>query len=133
MISVAITAALRADDPTIGVNIKAPSSGGFRTWTDAEIEQFEAAHPIGTRARLAFALLLYTGQRRGDVIRMGRQHVRGGYLRVVQQKTGAALEIPLHPALQEILAAHPAEQMTILVAAAGKPFSAPGFTAWFRA
>jgi len=133
MISVAILAGLRSDDPTVGVNIKAPSSGGFRTWTDDEVEQFEAAHPIGSRARLAFGLLLYSGQRRGDVIRMGRQHVRGGYLRVTQQKTGVTLEIPLHPALGEILNAHPAEHMTFLVTVAGKPFSAQGFTAWFRA
>jgi integrase len=61
-------------------------SEGFHSWTVSEIEQFERHHPIGSRARLAFALLLYTGQRRGDVIRMGPQHVRGG----------AVLAIPVH-------------------------------------
>lgn len=111
MINVAIVAGLRADDPTAGIRIKARQSSGFRTWTDAEITQFQAAHPIGTRARLAFGLLLYSGQRRGDVIRMGRQHVRDGFMRVDQQRTGIALEIPLHPALVEILAAQlPLEQ-----------------------
>jgi hypothetical protein len=52
-----------------------------------------------SRARLALALLLYTGQRRGDVIRMGAQHVRGGTLYVKQEKTGAELAIPMHPDL----------------------------------
>jgi integrase len=108
MIGVAIVAGLRADDPTAGIRIKARRSSGFLTWTDAEIAQFEAAHPVGSRARLAFGLLLYTGQRRGDVIKMDRQHVRDGFMRVVQQKTGIALEIPMHTALAEILAAHPA-------------------------
>jgi integrase len=76
LIAVAIGAGLRGDDPTQGIRVKARDTGGFRTWTEEEIAQFEAAHPIGTRARLAFGLLLYTAQRRGDVIRMGRQHVR---------------------------------------------------------
>ena len=132
MMSVAIAAGLRPDDPTVGIRIKVPKSLGFRTWSEKDITQFEAAHPIGTRARLAFGLLLYTGQRRSDVIRMGRQHVRDGHIVVRQQKTGAALEIPLHPYLTEILAAHVADHLTFLTTAAGKPFSAQGFTAWFR-
>ena len=55
---------------------------GYHRWTESEIEQFEAQHMIGSRARLAFALLLYTGQRRSDVVRMGRQHIRDGALQV---------------------------------------------------
>lgn len=51
MIAVAIVAGLRDDDPTHGVRVKARDTGGFRTWTEEEIAQFEAAHPIGTRAR----------------------------------------------------------------------------------
>ena len=43
-------------------------------WTDAEIAEYEARHPIGSKARLALALLLYTGQRRSDVVTMGRPH-----------------------------------------------------------
>jgi integrase len=49
------------------------------------IAQYEAYHAIGTKARLAFALGYFTMQRRGDVIRMGRQHIRsGGELHVTQ-------------------------------------------------
>jgi integrase len=129
---VAIMAGLRDDDPTQGVRVKVRSTGGFRSWTEEEIAQFEAAHPIGTRARLAFALLLYTAQRRGDAIRMGRQHVRDGFIAVRQQKTGASLQIPICPELQEVLAAHPVTSMTFLTTAAGAPFTANGFTDWFR-
>jgi hypothetical protein len=46
--------------------------------------------PTRSRARLALALLLYTGQRRGDVIRMEAQQVRGGIIYVKQEKTGRA-------------------------------------------
>src|SRR5215472_12374823 len=78
-------------DPTANVKLGAIKGDGFHTWTDDEIEQFEAHHPIGTKPRLAFALLLYTAQRRSDVIRMGRQHIRqtpeGPALYVKQRKT----------------------------------------------
>ena len=80
---------LRADDPTRDVKAIRTRSGGYHSWTDEEIARFEDRHPVGTRARLALALLLYTGQRRGDVIRMGAQHIRGGAIHLTQEKTGA--------------------------------------------
>ena len=58
--------------------------------------QSEKRHEIGSRARPAFALLLYTAQRRSDVVRMGWQHVQGEAAAVRQDKTGAALLIPIH-------------------------------------
>src|SRR5215831_9778804 len=75
----------RRDDPTVNIKLRAIKSDGFHTWTNDEIAQFEAHHPIGTKPRLALALLLYTIQRRGDVVRMGRQHIRDGSLYVTQQ------------------------------------------------
>jgi integrase len=128
-------AALRAGlcdaDPTAGIRVKVRSTAGLRTWTEDEIAQFEAAYPMGSRARLAFALLLYTGQRRGDVIRMGRQHVRAGFLTVRQSKTGATVVIPLHPELRTILERSGADHLTFLTTATGKPFTGGSFTNWF--
>jgi integrase len=133
VVAVAIAIGLRSSDPTLGIrNPKVRDTGGFKTWTEEHIAQFEVAYPIGSRARLAFALLLYTAQRRGDIIRMGRQHIRDGFIRVRQQKTGTELEIPLLPDLQEVLAAHPAEHLTFLTTKMGRPFVANGFTCWFR-
>jgi integrase len=77
-------------------------------------------------------LLLYAAQRRSDVIRMGRQHARDGLIHVRQQKTGVPLTIPVHPALAEVLEATPSDHLTFLTTATGKPFSAAGFTNWFR-
>jgi hypothetical protein len=51
----------------LGVKPYKTEGGGFHSWSESEIAQFEARHPIGTRARLAFALLLYRAQRRADV------------------------------------------------------------------
>lgn len=130
VVTVALRAGLCDADPTAGIRIRIRSTGGFRTWTEDDIAQFESFYPIGSRARLAFALLLYTGQRRGDVIRMGRQHVKGGVLTVHQAKTGVTVAIPIHPALQAALAA--SEHLTFLTTATGKPFTGQGFTNWFR-
>jgi integrase len=128
----AITAGLRADDPTIGVRAPKYRSAGFYTWTEEDIAAFEARHPKGTQARLAFALLLYTAQRRADVVRMGRQHVREGLLSVTQAKTGTTLAIPLHPELRAVLEATPAENMSFLVTREGKPFHPDAFSHWFK-
>src|SRR5262249_14152781 len=80
--------------------------GGFHPWTTSEVEQYEKCHPIGSTARLALALLLYTGQRRSDVVLFGRQHVRSGWLLFTQQKNRnrrpIKLELPVLPVLQRI-------------------------------
>ena len=63
---------------------------------------------VGTKARLALALLLYLGVRRGGVVTLGRQHVKDGWLRIVPQKTRHKRqdisEKPILPELAEIFA-----------------------------
>ena len=110
----ALETGLREDNPTMDVKLPRLKTDGYHSWTEAEIEQFEAYHGPGTRARLALALLLYTGQRRGDVIRMGRQHIRDGVMHVRQQKTGFELAIPIHATLAAIIAETPADHLTLL-------------------
>jgi integrase len=127
-----VEAGLRADDPTRDVRAIRVKTDGFHSWTDDEIAQFEAKHAVGSRARLALALLLYSGQRRSDVVRMGRQHIRDGVLQVRQMKTGAYLEIPVHAALAQIIAETSGDNLTFLTTQFGKPFTAPGFGNWFR-
>jgi integrase len=119
-------------DPTRDVKRPRVKTAGYMTWDESHIEQFESTHPIGGRERLCFALLLYSGQRSADVLRMGKQHIRGGMLHLRQQKTGATLAIPLHPGLLEILEATPTDHLTFLTTVAGKPFGAKSFTNWFR-
>jgi len=132
MMKHAVEIGLRADDPTRDVRAIRVKSDGFHSWTDAEIAQFENRHPIGSRARLALALLLYTGQRRSDVVRMGRQHIRDSVLHIRQQKTGAELAIPVHPDLAAIVAETPADHLTFLTTQFGQSFKTTGFGNWFR-
>jgi integrase len=131
---VAILNGWRKDNPVSAVKGIKIKSKGHRTWTDDEIAAFEAKHPVGTEARLAFTLLLWTGQRRGDVVRMGRQHVQDGVLTIVQQKTGMEVYIPILPALQAVLDDVQSKKITptFLVTEYGKPRTPAGFTNWFR-
>jgi len=132
LMQLAIEEGFRGDDPTVGVKFLKVRSGGFHTWTEDEIAKYEARHPVGTKARLAFALLLYTAQRRGDVVRMGLQHIKDGILSIKQQKTGMLVEVPVHPELKAILDKTPSGHLTIVTTQYGKPFTPPGFTNWFR-
>jgi integrase len=77
-------------------------------------------------------LMLDTGQRRSDVHRMTWADVTGDTIRVVQQKTGAKLTIPLHTDLRAILAETKREHVTILNTEYGKPFTVDGFSGFFR-
>jgi hypothetical protein len=53
----AIAVGLCKTDPTRGV--KLPKLGGsIHTWSEGEIAQYQARHPIGTKARLALELAL---------------------------------------------------------------------------
>jgi site-specific recombinase XerD len=129
----AIDTGVRSDDPTRDVKkIKPTRKGGHHSWTEEEIGQFEDRHPIGTRPRLALALLIYSGQRKSDVVRMGPQHVRGGTLQVRQDKTDAELAIPVHPTLAAIIAASEGGHLAFLMTQFGRPFTANGFGNWFR-
>lgn len=122
----------RRDDPTDGVRKLRVQSTGFTTWEEEHVDQFLAAHAPDSRAVLALTLLLYTGQRRSDVVRMGRQHVRDGLLTITQQKTGTTVHVPVLRPLQSVLDALPRDNLTFLTTAHGKPFTPAGFTNWFR-
>jgi integrase len=119
-------------DPTAGIRVKAPKSDGFHTWTEPEIAQFESHWPIGSKPRLALALGLYTAQRRGDVVKIGRQHIRDGVLTVRQNKTGASLAIPVHPDLAAIIAGTPVGHLTMLTTQSGRSYRANDFSDQFR-
>jgi len=128
----AVSANLCETDPTQGIKLKTPKSNGIYTWSEQDIADYEAVHAVGTKARLALALGLYTAQRRNDVLRMGRQHIRDGILQVKQQKTGAELRIPVHPDLRAVVDATSGEHLTFLVTRTGKPYAGDNFSEQFR-
>lgn len=123
-------------NPARDIKLLKKFTEGHHSWSLEEISRYEQRHEVGTKARLALALLLYTGQRRSDIVTFGRQHVKDGWLKFTQFKNRnrkpIRLEIPIVPELGRIIDASPTGDMTFLVTAFNKPFTSNGFGNWFR-
>jgi integrase/recombinase XerD len=118
-------------NPTFGIRKIKYATDGHHSWTAEETELYRDRHPIGSRARLALDLLLYTGGRREDAVRLGPQHVRDRRVRFTQAKNEhrnpIVIDIPLHPELAATIAATRSGHLTFLITAYGKPFTPSGF------
>jgi integrase len=127
---------LAPTNPARDVEYFKSGSTGFHTWAPEEVQQFEERHAVGSKARLALALMLFTGQRRSDIIRFGKQHAKGGKLTFTQHKgrnrKPKRLTLPILPALQRIIDTTACGDLTFLVNEWGRPFTDAGFGNWFR-
>ena len=133
LLDVAVKNKMRRDNPARGIKLDPIKTSGYHSWSEDELRQYEEHHPIGSKPRLALALLLYTAQRRSDVVTLGPANLRNGRLIFTQFKTGTAMDIPIAPPLTDIIAATPMIGVkTFLVTDYGKPFTPPGFGNWFR-
>lgn len=130
-------------DPTEGIKYpKRPKGPGFEMWTEDELQAFERCWPIGTLERVWFDVLLYTGLRRGDAVRVGKQHVRevidpesGDLIRVIfikTEKTGREVAIPILPVLQATLDEGPTGDLAFICGRDRKPLSKEVFGNFFR-
>jgi len=129
LMSLAVEDEDRPDNPCLGIKKLKSKGDGFKPWGEDHIAAFERRHPEGSKARLALALLLYSAQRRGDVVRLGPGNLKRGRLCLTQRKTGAYLEIPVHPRLADLLPA--GDLPAYLLTEYGRPFSPAGFGGWF--
>jgi len=123
-------------DPTKGVKLfKGENEAvGFHTWTEEEVTRFQGRWPSGTRERLALDLLLFTGLRRGDVVRLGRQHVRDGLISIRTEKQAGEGEIhlPMLDVLANTISKSVTGDLTFLTTARGTAFVKESFGNWFR-
>jgi integrase len=122
-------------DPTAGVSDPARKKGtGFRVWTEDEVQKYERRWPIGTRERVWLDVLLYTGLRRGDAVRLGKQHVRSGIATLKVQKSGYTIEVtlPILLVLKKTLDAGPCGDLAFIVGARGAPLTKESFGNLFR-
>ena len=138
MMRVAVAERLRADDPSAGVKRLRYVSQGHQMWSEEDIAVFEHHFPVGTMPRLAMALMLYTGCRISDAVQLGRQHIKGGLLTYTQHKNrrrkAVVLTIPVHPELQRVIDATPAQHLVFLTTGFNKPFkSSASLGNWMRA
>jgi len=101
---------------------------GYHTWTEDEIAQYQRKHPIGTKARLALEVILWTGQRRGDARLFGPKHIVNGKVNYKASKNSADLWLRMATDLRAAIAAMPSVGITtFLVTDYGKPFTKEGF------
>ena len=122
-------------DPTEGVKnpLRAYSGPGFPAWTEDDIERYEACWPSGSRQRVWLHVLLYTGLRRGDAVKLGRQHVRNGIATIWTEKTGTEVTIPILPILAATLAAGPTGDLAFICGGRGEPLTKESFGNLFGA
>jgi integrase len=127
-------------DPTAGVSdlklhahVK-HSAKGFPVWTDADVERYALRWPLGTRQRVWLDVLLYTGLRRGDAVRLGRQHVKAGVATILTEKSGGEIEvsIPILPVLAATLKAGPCGDLAFIAGEFGRPLTKESFGNLFR-
>jgi integrase len=120
-------------DPTAGIgNPKCKTGDGFVAWTEDHVAAYQARWPIGTRQRVWLDVLLYTGLRRGDAVRLGRQHVSGS---IKTEKSGYKVEVPVNilSVLQRTLDAGPCGDLTFIVGENGRPLTKETFGNVFKA
>jgi integrase len=124
----AVEAGLVKVDPTAGVSDPVlPTSDGFPAWTEDDAVAFERRWPIGTRQRVWLDVLLYTGLRRGDAVRLGKQHIRDGVATLKTEKTDTQVSLPILPVLAATLAAGPCGDLAFIANANGAPFTKESF------
>jgi len=122
-------------NPTAGVeNPKRNKGAGFVAWTEEHVARYHRHWPRGTRQRVWLDVLLYTGLRRGDAVRLGRQHVRDGIAQIKTEKSGETVEVtlPILPVLAETLLAGPCGDLAFICGERGDPLTKEGFGNEFR-
>ena len=122
-------------DPTDGVrNPKRNKGPGFPVWTEADVEAYYKRWPLGTKERVWLDVLLFTGLRRGDVVVIGRQHVRDGVatLRTEKSQGEITVTLPILPVLQRTLDAGPIGDLAFICGKKGKPFKKESFGTAFK-
>ena len=107
-------------NPAGDVRYLKTSSEGTHTWTIDEVHQDEAAHPIGTMARMELSVLAFTGQRRSDAVQFGRQRETkdGASLAFTQfkgrKRKPVKLLIPILPELRAVIDKTPRKGLTYI-------------------
>lgn len=124
------------ENPMIGVKRVKHQEMHYEMWTDDDIARFRAHWKEGTPQRVALEILIYTGLRRSDAVLLGPGNVKDGLITITAQKTGAELNIPVHPKLRPFLSIRNDGKLvnltTFISTVHGKPRSEKAFTNWIK-
>ncbi|WP_285295228.1 tyrosine-type recombinase/integrase [Aureimonas altamirensis] len=128
-----VSIGLMAENPVKKARKVKYRSKGFRTWSEADIAAFREAWPVGTAQRLAMEVLLFTGLRRSDAVRLSWHHLsEDGVITITTQKSGHATEVafPVHPYLWDLLKECPKDGVPFIRTVYNKARSEKAFTNW---
>lgn len=121
-----------------GIIARNPCEGGGRLykanradiiWTDADLDQFfnVASEPL----KAAVMIALWTGQRKGDILRLAWSAYDGTSITLRQSKTGQNVRVPASSDLKALLDALPRTSPVILLNSKGMPWTEDGFNSSF--
>lgn len=120
-------------DPSVDVKFIVNKTDGHEPWNADDVEAYRGRWAIGTRQRLAFETFYWTGLRRGDACRLGKQHIgRDGIVRLRMEKTEKVVSFTLPDQLVSIIAATPCGDLTFISTGAGRPFTKESLGNAFR-
>lgn len=120
----------REDNPMLNADRVLHKAKGYETWEEEDIAKFRAHWKVGTPQRIAMEILLYTGLRRSDAVRLGPQHIKDGRIVITARKTGVELSIPIHPEFRAVLDTITHDHLVFIATAYGAARSEFAFTNW---
>jgi integrase len=129
--------AMIKDDPTAGITVKgARKTEGHHTWEPQEIERYRAHWPLGTMQRLVLEFALETFSRRGEIARLGPQHIHrkdGDWWIKIERTHGSRdVDIPMTDELLAAVRAMKVGHLTYVHGQNGKPLSKGALGTYFR-
>jgi integrase len=110
--------------------IKGLKGGEFLPWPDTLIERFFKEAP--KELVWAFAVGLYTGQRKGDVLKVRWADIENGGINFRQQKTGVEIWVPILPELETVIKSIPKRSLHILTTKTGRVWVKSNFDSTFK-
>ncbi|WP_273719286.1 MULTISPECIES: site-specific integrase [Bartonella] len=118
-------------------NIKAPkslNSVGLAPWLEEDIDKYYKQWAIGTHERVWVDVLLYTGLRRGDAVRIGWKDVKDNIIHLKTEKSQFKTDVflPILPELAETLKIGPVGDETFICGKGGNKLVKESFGNLFR-
>ncbi|AQX19883.1 tyrosine-type recombinase/integrase [Bartonella sp. WD16.2] len=118
-------------------NIKPPKSfntEGFSPWLEEDIDKYHQRWPLGTHERVWIDVLLYTGLRRGDVVRVGWKDVTDNIIHLKTEKSKFQTDVflPILPELAKTLETGPIGDETFICGKGGTKLTKETFGNLFR-
>ncbi len=125
-------------DPAKDVPFLKAKTRGFTPRTLEDVMKYRCRWPLGTRQRVALEVILNTGLRRSDAVRVGRQHVKDDVntINTFKSENGrqatVTVYIPILPALHEALKAGPTGDLAFIASERGVHLTKESFGNCFR-